>query len=82
MFNSKDFAAHAADRAQQLQHAEAHNAAQAHRAEERVGPVFGPLMARVGDGLIAAGAYLQQQRRDALQPDEHASPVWPLPVRD
>jgi hypothetical protein len=82
MFNPRDFAAHAADRAQQLQYAEAYNAAQAHRDAHRVGPVFGPLMARLGDGLIAAGAYLQRQRRDALQRDEQPSPVWPLPVRD
>ncbi len=83
MFNHKDFVASQADRDSQIRAAEQHNSARAHRAEQRVGPVFGPLMARIGAGMMAAGAYLQEHY-DTMhaEPSGVASPVLPLPVRD
>ncbi|HYO89612.1 MAG TPA: hypothetical protein VER79_13260 [Candidatus Limnocylindrales bacterium] len=77
MFNPKDFLASQADRDQQLHMAEQHNTA-AH-SESRVGPVFGPLMARVGQGMVAAGTLLQQRyaehQRDAAAPALRSRPV-------
>ena len=76
MFNHNDFLGTQADRDAQLRHTEQQNQAAEGRSEARLGPVFGPALARLGDGLVAAGTRLQQRYAD-LQAESGAPVVAP-----
>lgn len=64
MYNHNEFRSTQADRDSQIRHAEQQQLAHHAHSEGRLGPVFGPLMAKVGDGLVAAGTRLQQRYTD------------------
>jgi len=76
MFNPKDFLGSEADRQAQIRFAERQDAAQAIQADGRLCPVFGSLLARVGDGMIAAGMRLHA--RYAHLQRENSAPIAPL----
>lgn len=71
MYNHVDFLSSQADRDAQLRHAGQQDFAQEARSDARLGPVFGPLLAKVGGGLVAAGTRLQQRYAD-LQAESDA----------
>lgn len=73
MYNLKDFSSSQADRDAQMRHAEQQQAAHDVKQPARLGPVFGPALARLGDGLVAAGTRLQQ-RCDDLQTEARPAP--------
>lgn len=76
MFNHKDFLGSQADRQAQIRFAERQDAVQAIQVESRLGPVFGPLLARIGDGMVATGMRLQG--RHAALHREASAPIAPL----
>ena len=71
MMNHNDFRGSQADRNAQIRHAGQQHTAHEAQSEARLGPVFGPLLAKVGDGLVAAGTRLQQRYAD-WQEETHA----------
>lgn len=75
MINHKEFLGSQADRNAQLHHASEQQIAHDGCSEARLGPVFGPLLAKIGDGLVAAGTRLQGHYAD-LQADS-AAPAAP-----
>jgi hypothetical protein len=72
MYNLKDFSSSQADRTAQMRHAEQQQAATEAQQPARLGPVFGPALARLGDGLVAAGTRLQARYAD-LKADSTAA---------
>ena len=76
MYNQNDFRGTQADRNAQIRHAEQQQIAHEAHSEARIGPVFGPLLARVGEGLVAAGTRLQQRYAD-LQAEANAPLAGP-----
>jgi len=81
MMNHNDFRGSQADRDAQIRHAGQQHIAHEAQSEARLGPVFGPLLAKVGDGLVAAGTRLQQRyagwREDTDEPINAPRPLVP-----
>lgn len=81
MINHKDFLGSQADREEQMRHASQQYAGRDARPEARLGPVFGPALARLGDGLVAAGTRLQQRYAD-MQAESPVAAPRPLATQD